>query len=312
MKQEIDTSEVKWIDPVGDTLPEHMMPLVKFKVEADDVLDGIDMLQHNLLDGVVEASLTEEPTSRGAKKHKRKVEFSPSSVAKPIFKCYICRQQFEKSKLKEDHLKECHVGERICSICDYMALTNKGLDVHLMLHEKPELLSYMCEICSRLFRLNSQLQHHIKQTHCSRDKRPQYQCDLCGLIMIQKASLLRHMKTVHLNMRPHRCVECSIDFTTRISLDHHKIAHHNLRTKYSCNNCNQMFPALSMLRYHFKKCAGAPSKKKIYRRTHVARDLPLSMERDDTGHIRCKVCREIFESPILCSKVRKAFFFEIP
>lgn len=259
-------------------------------------------------------------------------EIAHESPSLPTFKCHLCHEIFYKVQLKKEHIKAMHAGERKCSICNYKAVNSAGLEKHIMFHQKPELLSFMCHCCSKKFHLQCLLMKHIKvcitfisasyiHTKClnvflyvsfqillkDRHSETPVQkvlrfCDLCGHKTVSKNNLAKHLRTVHLYIRAYPCPECEIRYSTRLALEHHQMNKHGMDSDFKCQHCEMKFSAMSFLRAHLKTHF---LKRTYCKRNRVYRELTYYMEKvPDSTSIGCKVCNETFDNKAMCSKVK--------
>jgi hypothetical protein len=217
------------------------------------------------------------------KKSQKKI----SSFSHPI-KCYICNERFQFRKQKNDHLDLVHnYDEFKCHICRQKSQTARGHDNHLMLHENPELLSHLCHLCSKNYQKACDLRRHIKLSHTDKSARiNNYLCDLCDFKTFLKMNMKRHIRTIHLKIKAFQCEFCpNKKYTSKITLDQHKISHHGLETDFICMCCARKFPTMSFLRSHMKLCSGSPSAVRVRGDPNSYRE-----QIENTDNYRCKIC----------------------
>lgn len=142
------------------------------------------------------------------------------------FKCYLCNIEFRLRKEKYEHLEATHINEELkCKLCRHKSQTARGLDNHMMLHENPSLLAYMCDICSKHYQKACELRRHIKLAHGDKSKREvKFHCDHCSFRTFSKMNMKRHLNTIHLKIKAFVCRECPEKrYTSKITLDQHMI-----------------------------------------------------------------------------------------
>ena len=92
---------------------------------------------------------------------------------------------------------------------------------------------------------------HVKKYHLVKD----YKCSKCNKYYANKFSLNRHIKSCGIiEAKSFRCEICAMAFASADYLREHKIATHEQKMRYKCNNCNKMFRYRSSLAFHREKC----------------------------------------------------------
>lgn len=82
----------------------------------------------------------------------------------------------------------------------------------------------------------SSLDAHVKQDHL---KDLSFICNVCGKLFATNSKLLAHIKT-HSDERPHICTICSMTFKKKEKLKHHMTSHTGERP-YKCPHCDKGF-----------------------------------------------------------------------
>ena len=154
--------------------------------------------------------------------------------------------------------------------------TNKSLkrEIDRKLEELETLKKYKCLQCDRLFRLRSNLNHHIKGVHekvrypCQRcekqcfDKRTLkkhncktgFKCSICDKSFKSKSSLYKHVKGIHDKLRFY-CKLCYGNYSDKSNLRKHVLSVHE-NVKYSCEFCDKAFSDQSNLITHKREKHG--------------------------------------------------------
>lgn len=227
-------------------------------------------------------------------KPRSKVKQKPRESS--TFKCYICDKLLTTKKEKNQHLEHFHQHEELkCKICRHKSQTPRGLDNHLMLHEKPDLLFHMCHICGKKnYQKGCELRRHIKLAHGDKSKRQiSFYCDHCDFKTFSKMNIKRHLSTIHLKIKAFGCQFCpDKKYTSKITLEQHMISKHGQETDFVCQCCQRKFPTMSFLRSHLKStCSGSPGTVRERGDPNSYREPVL----DEKDHYRCKLCGLIFE-----------------
>ncbi|KAG5679437.1 hypothetical protein PVAND_009004 [Polypedilum vanderplanki] len=218
-------------------------------------------------------------------------ESAKSKTQSNLFKCYLCFEKFKYRKEKYEHLEIIHKNNELkCKLCRHKSQTIRGLDNHIMLHENPHLLSYMCHVCSKHYQKASELRRHIKLAHDDKSKRViNFYCDNCDFKTFSKMNMKRHLNTIHLKIKAFACEFCpEKKYTSKITLEQHKITKHGKESDFKCNCCHRKFPTMSFLRSHMKTCSGNTSAIRERGDPNYYRE-PLE---NDT--YRCKLCGLVF------------------
>jgi len=110
----------------------------------------------------------------------------------------------------------------------------------------PLQLKYQCEICSKLFKKQYNLQQHTR-IHTSDYLYCHY--SNCGKKFNDKSTLNKHVKSIHLKETPYPCDKCDKKFKTRDNLKQHYVVHTGER-KFVCQHCDKRFSFQSSLHKH--------------------------------------------------------------
>ena len=138
---------------------------------------------------------------------------------------------------------------------------------------------FMCEICSRTFRLKGTL---VKHMLVHSDEKA-FECAVCSARFRRKDKLQEH-EVVHSKEKPFHCEDCPAKFARLAGLREHLSVHTGERP-FQCNQCPASFRLKSMLRSH--------------QVVHItAQDF------------RCEVCSRAFRTKLLLQSHRKAVHAE--
>jgi len=105
---------------------------------------------------------------------------------------------------------------------------------------------YQCEVCSKLFKKNYNLQEHMR-IHTTEYLNCHY--TNCKKKFNDKSTLNKHVKSIHLKERPFSCDKCEKKFHTRDNLRQHYVVHTGER-KFVCQRCEKRFSFQSTLHKH--------------------------------------------------------------
>jgi Zinc finger, C2H2 type/Zinc-finger of C2H2 type len=222
--------------------------------ENPDLLQSLDIPKPKQTPYDVPQSIRQESSAKASRSK------MASNARRDPHRCYICNMEFKMRSAKDEHLNTAHADFDLkCKLCKRKCRSVLGMDEHLQIHENPDLLAHMCYICSRFFRRAYELNAHIKYDH--RPKSKDYACDHCGYQAFIKENLKKHIEDVHLNVKKFGCEICPDKrFTTKVSLDQHRIARHGMETDIACDVCLRFFPSMTYLRTHkIKHCLGTPT-----------------------------------------------------
>ncbi|KAK6641656.1 hypothetical protein RUM44_013371 [Polyplax serrata] len=150
-----------------------------------------------------------------------------------VFKCHICKEEFQNREELRNHCKTIHNTKVIqpypCSHCDRQFPAWGLLVVHERKHtgEKP----YSCDVCGK--------QNFISQTSLRRHKLMHlkvYSCKDCGRDFNCDSALKSHIRCKHTNEKPFLCNVCGRNFSLSTILMAHMTSHSSER-KYICDIC---------------------------------------------------------------------------
>lgn len=154
-----------------------------------------------------------EVKMKAPKSHKNK---SLKSDATTTEICYICDLKFTSYTLKSEHISSVHEVEdvHICTVCGYVTLGAKYLDIHYREHKVDKSSHMVCEFCAKLFLKLKHLKEHVSLVHLT-DKAA-FACSQCEKKFKTSQNLRRHQK-IHTGSR-FLCDKCSFSSAGKDSL----------------------------------------------------------------------------------------------
>lgn len=161
--------------------------------------------------------------------------------------CEPCNIQFKYVADLAAHEKEVHPDRRqfMCEECGKEFRVNRNLQKHLKTHMADRM--HQCPECPVKFKSTERLLRHQQNKH-SKEK---WVCSLCGTVLNTRAVYLRHL-SVHSDERKYKCQICSKAFKRQKTLKDHLIIHSGLRP-YKCPFCERTFVNGANCRSHQRK-----------------------------------------------------------
>ncbi|KAL0808599.1 hypothetical protein ABMA28_013040 [Loxostege sticticalis] len=136
-------------------------------------------------------------------------------------KCRHCNLRFVRKKYLF-HLNEKHgVSMPTCGVCGLRTLMQSSLVRHqrnVHLNEKNK----KCQLCSKMFYTQSNLQDHMITHQQNRI----FRCDVCAKAFARRGCLKTHCR-IHTGEKPFSCSFCAVSFVQRASLRFHIRSHHS-------------------------------------------------------------------------------------
>ena len=115
--------------------------------------------------------------------------------------------------------------------------------------------SIKCNLCSRGYSHQSNLDRHVKIVH--KQLKP-FQCEDCNFRCHQKYFLDKHIDLVHKNLKPFTCVFCNHKAGLKENMLNHVNAVHKNLKRYSCNHCEDGFSSKRYLINHLERIHKQP------------------------------------------------------
>ena len=199
-------------------------------------------------------------------------------------------------------------GKRATRNCSYCGRSfqgkyiNQAIKRHLQIHEG--YTTYVCEICERGFRDQTELTKHKRNKHSEAKlieyvsdedteieskvtKEAKRKCSYCGRTFQGKYmdQLIRRHLQIHEGYSKYVCEICKRGFRDQTGLTTHKEKHHNESKHFECAICEKSF--------------------------HLFLDLKRHIERNNQNKentFECMICNQIFEEYCLLASHRSDHF----
>jgi KRAB domain-containing zinc finger protein len=187
-------------------------------------------------------------------KHAAHITNPDIEISKFLFRCDLCSHSCNSYDEHVAHRqgKPCvardRTSERDCEVkgkshacprCKEEYKTLRRLELHYVISEFSK--KRYCQDCGIFFKLGGQLDQHINQVHLN--LRP-HVCLLCGKDFTSKNSLSSHME-YHKVQAPNICPICGK--ALKRNLQHHISEVHKKELRYKCNFCDVRFQSDSSM-----------------------------------------------------------------
>lgn len=151
----------------------------------------------------------------------------------PVFQCDCCLEVYHSKSKLETHSKVHHAGPYVCVECKRSYCTAQALAVHTKVHR-----TFDCSGCDRRFDTNKCYVGHAKICkQQSKSKSITYICDYCSKDFKLKSSICQHIKSAHLYEQDLYCADCDKKFSCHDTLKEHKNTHSDVY-RYKCPICS--------------------------------------------------------------------------
>lgn len=181
--------------------------------------------------------------------------FSRRRQAERQWECDICHKSFKSKSLLRHHMKE-HSSKpdsdsrrRMCQLCG-LSLAKSGW-FHHILRVHTESVRFVCDFCSKGFRVKHDLKKHI-QTHMNVESRMKYPCNFCNVSLLSKHALKTHEQLYHSTTLEEFPCECGKVFGTKTKLNYHRTTIH-IKGHFQCSKCSNVYKNNGALKKHFIK-----------------------------------------------------------
>ncbi|XP_054269352.1 zinc finger protein 227-like [Macrosteles quadrilineatus] len=173
--------------------------------------------------------------------------------------CMYCSERYVHSTSLTRHIRHAHdntylpktarAHNVLCPICK-ITCVRSSLGQHMKIHSADK--SYTCNVCSKEFSTNWNLQMH-KWTHASRNSKP-FKCKQCKCAFYMLSSFQAHVRS-HRNIRPYTCNYCGRQFIRKYNCIRH-VKEHETTKSYCCAVCNKTFHRSYYLTEHMRTHTG--------------------------------------------------------
>ncbi|KAG1658584.1 Zinc finger protein 91 [Nymphon striatum] len=165
--------------------------------------------------------------------------------------CPVCGKMFNLSGSMYNHYRNKHinVARKSCPHCSKTFAWDTGLSKHLKeyhpdLHPQLTSNNFQCQICNRIFVLESSSKHT---------------CTACGKVFSLMSTLSNHFRNKHIDVARKPCPYCSKTFAWDMGLKKHLHAFHSSMLSQlnaydlQCEICKQQFVFEAKLATHMRK-----------------------------------------------------------
>ena len=181
--------------------------------------------------------------------HKDKRQLHPEIEAR--YNCEQCDETFYSKSYKDMHMKTNHITNSVCPECSKVCVNMRALELHMIEHSGE---IFVCEICSKEFKLKSYLKRHVNRVHNGiKDKEDcLFPCKLCtsGRFATEEP-LQRHMLDCHSGVE-YFCSKCPKSFANQNLRRIHEQNIHGEKTE-KCEECDMMFATVTKMGHHVRQ-----------------------------------------------------------
>ncbi|KAJ8943828.1 hypothetical protein NQ318_020900 [Aromia moschata] len=233
-----------------DCLPKKSSKIESKEPTPATELGGQSISKENILDCLPKKSSkieSEEPTPTITAENNS--QQASVELKEPIH-CKICNETYKNNVALALHsAKHNEDGKYTCHFCNYKKASKYHIKRHIGIHEK---LKYKCEICGKVFRVESRAVEH-KYFHTGEKS---FQCEICGKFFRYSSFLSKHLKCTHseiLTGSPLRfnCKLCNKHYATSSGLSRHKHkSHEKIDDSVLCDICGKRLTNRDGLKFH--------------------------------------------------------------
>ncbi|XP_044727330.1 zinc finger protein OZF-like isoform X1 [Chrysoperla carnea] len=176
-------------------------------------------------------------------------------ISSKLLQCSRCDKSFNDKQELKCHNKEEHVTLEkyvTCHICG-KSVTKKNIKVHLVIHEERNTIK--CDVCSKTFLHQKNLERHVKVLHEKQIRARNYLCNICGHASLSAPFLRKHLRT-HSTERPYACEHCDKTYRSELNLKEHVSKVHLNQRRFQCTFCSQAFFEKRHLVHHERRHTG--------------------------------------------------------
>lgn len=170
-------------------------------------------------------------------------------LAKPVKQPKLKLEKgIKKEKKKRIRKKYKAIKNYQCEECGFMTRGPTALEDHKRYQHQGILTFYKCQKCTKSFKKQSLLQHHLNIVH---DVNPVV-CDICGKTKKNELQLKMHREKVHFPTKRFKCQYCEYEALNGVTIRKHMTMHTGERN-FSCDICNKTFRLNQTLTAHIRK-----------------------------------------------------------
>ena len=189
---------------------------------------------------------------QSVKAHFRRVHLGE---AKTLFPCQKCDYKGGSEKAVSYHYDARHTDKKqSCphEECSYESKWVSSINIHLRVNhgEGKALAVLQCESCGFKTHKSNYMKKHTRDVHINEPKESLY-CDQCSFNTFYQKQLKRHVNE-HMGIFTKHCETCDFKCHSITKLRRHKIAKHNFKSVFMCDQCNYCAPQSSDLKKHLR------------------------------------------------------------
>lgn len=217
--------------------------------------------------------------------------------------CPGCKKAVAMSYMKQ-HKALCLTlkktdAKNICEVCGKVFQLQSSLKTHQKLHKKPE----ACMHCDKKIKPASMKKHlalkhesYVDQDDFSIKLNQHHKCSDCGYVTRKRVDFENHMNKIHLKIKPYSCDMCSRTFCGKSRLTEHMRTHSTAGSCY-CSYCGKRFANKVCLKMHVRRHTGeSPYECNIcsekFRSSSIMKTHRLKKHQDKT--IACPLCDAMY------------------
>lgn len=111
----------------------------------------------------------------------------------PIYSCDICSYKDKYKSSVKRHKRAIHNDKHNCKECDFSTTIAERLKHHVLSHVDPQIQSFKCTKCDKLFRQPSSRSRHVTKVH----RNGRHTCKICNRVFTLKETLRVHLGNIH-------------------------------------------------------------------------------------------------------------------
>jgi uncharacterized Zn-finger protein len=171
---------------------------------------------------------------------KKENKFRPDTNVAPIISSkngqVSTAEKFQQTVSKKNQVKGAFQTLH-CQICSKAYSRNSELEVHVnAVHLKIKPFKY--EICPKAFGRRHHLTEHVDSVHINIRR---FKCRICCKHFLKNAHLKVHVDEVHKKLKPFKCQICNNFFSRSFDLNRHINRVHDKLKSFNCKICSKEF-----------------------------------------------------------------------